>query len=379
MVDIIYRHYRAGDEKQLADLFNLAFKRTVITRTPTNWLWRYVNSPGFEPEMCQIAEDIDQNKIVGAILVNLIEFIPIGYKEYLIADINDVSTHPSYIKMGIATKLMANSINYMKKKGCDFSILSTGVKGFARSRLYQKFRYFDLEKEYFFVQIPNIIQILRNLIGFAILFPVFFVISYLPRFLNRLRIKFKSFFKDFSYEINYNKNHFEYMNAINRINPKNYDGYPMYDESKLTWARINVPSEEQKPTYIIIRKSEKIIGGSVITHQKVNVLKFSLKLRLGIIHEIFLDKDIFDNSTNLYLGYIYLIDKIIKAATRRYLGVLLFESSLNADDLNRAFKGMFFFRIQNDVIMIKELKKNLKFPKRKKPFFLPTYVSLGIP
>ncbi|MFW9877520.1 MAG: GNAT family N-acetyltransferase, partial [Candidatus Thorarchaeota archaeon] len=325
------------------------------------------------------SEDIDNKKIIGAIFVNLIESIPIGHKKYLMADINDVSTHPSYTKMGVATKLMENSINYMKNKGCDFSILCTGVKDFARSRLYQKFRYFDLEKEYFFVAIPNIIQIVRNLFGAAILFPVFFVIAYLPRFLNRLKIKFKSFFKDFSYEINYNKHHFEYMNSINRINPKNYDGYPIYDESKLTWARINVPSEEQKPTYIIIRKSEKIIGGSVITHQNLEFHKYRLKLRLGLIHEIFLDKDTFPDPTNLYLGYIYLIDKIIKAATQRYLAALFYISSLKADDLNRAFKGTCFFRIQNDVIMIKELKKNLKFPKHKKPFFLPTYVSLGVP
>ncbi|MFW9952483.1 MAG: GNAT family N-acetyltransferase, partial [Candidatus Thorarchaeota archaeon] len=223
MVNITFRHYREGDEKRIADLFNHAFKRKVIIRTPTNWNWRYVKSPGFEPEMCQIAEDSDKNKIVGTILVNLLETRTFDQKKYLIGDINDVSTHPDYTKRGIATKLMEKSINFMKQKGCDFSMLSTGLRGFARSKIYQKFGYFDIEKEYYFIQIPNIIQLIRNFFGFAFFFPVLFSISYIPRFLNRLRIKSKKFFKDFNYEINYNKKHYEYMEAINRISPKNYE------------------------------------------------------------------------------------------------------------------------------------------------------------
>ena len=378
MVHIIFRHYREGDEKQLSDLFNHAFKRSVVIRSPTGWHWRYVKSPGFEPEMCQIAEDIDKKKIVGTILVNLVETRTIAKKKYLIGDINDVSTHPDYTKRGIATKLMENSIKYMKEKGCDFSMLSTGLRGFARSRIYQKFGYFDIEKEYYFVQIPNVIQLIRNFFGFTFFFPILFTISYLPRLLNRLRIKFKNFLKDFSYEINHNKKHFEYMNAINRISSKNYEGYPGYDQSKFNWARINVPANHNKPTYIVIKKGGKIVGGAVITHQNIKAPKIRLKLRLGIIHEIFLDENVFNNTYNLYLGYIYLIDKIIKAATQRDLGALLYTSSLNANDLNQAFKGMSFFKIKNDVIMVKELKKNLKFPKLKKPLFIPTYLSLGV-
>ncbi|MFW9969675.1 MAG: GNAT family N-acetyltransferase [Candidatus Odinarchaeota archaeon] len=379
MVDIIFRNYQKGDETQLADLFNKAFKRSVVIRTPTSWHWRYARSPGFEPEMCQIAEDNDKKKIVGAILVNLIEIRPIAQKNYLIGDINDVSTHPHYIKRGIATKLMENSIEYMKKKGCDFSMLSTGLKGFARSRIYQKFGYFDIEKQYYFIHIPNVVQLIRNLYGFAFLFPVIFTLSYLPRFLNRLKIKFNKFFKDFSYEINSNKNHLEYMEAINRIIPKNYEGYPKYDYSKFKWARIIVPSDHNNPNYIIIKKGSQIIGGAVLSYQNIKAPKYKLKLRLGIIHEIFLDHDIFNNDDNVRLGYIYLIDKIIKAATRRYLGALLYASSLKANTLNQAFKGMRFFRIQNDVIMVKELKKNLKFPNLKKPLYVPTSLTLGVP
>jgi hypothetical protein len=47
-------------------------------------------------------------------------------------------------------------------------------------------------------------------------------------------------------------------------------------------------------------------------------------------------------------------------------------------NINQAFKEMCFMRIQNDVIMIKELKENLKFPKLKKPLFIPSYLAIGV-
>ena len=75
MGNIIYRHYKSGDDQQLANLFNITFQQGGggMVRTPKRWAWRYVQSPGFKPEMCQIAEDIDKNIIVGAVYANLIE------------------------------------------------------------------------------------------------------------------------------------------------------------------------------------------------------------------------------------------------------------------------------------------------------------------
>ncbi len=169
------------------------------------------------------------------------------------------------------------------------------------------------------------------------------------------------------------------MSAINKIMPKYYEGYPEYDKSKFLWARIKVPANRQKPTYIIIRKSGKTVGGSVITHQNIYAFKYGIKIKLGIIHEIFLDKSIFNNYKDLYLGYIYLIDKTIKAATRRSLGILIYNSTMKDVDLNQAFKGMNFLKIKGNVVMIKELKTNVSFPHITKPFFNPTYISFGVP
>jgi hypothetical protein len=67
----------------------------------------------------------------------------------------------------------------------------------------------------------------------------------------------------------------------------------------------------------------------------------------------------------------------MRAATHRKLGLLLYISSFKNLTLNQAFEKMHFFKILNDIIMVKELKKDLKFPKLNKPLHVPTYVSLG--
>ena len=65
MGTIIYRHYKSGDDQQLANLFNITFQQGGggVVRTLKSWTWKYVQSPGFKPKMCQIAEDIDKNII----------------------------------------------------------------------------------------------------------------------------------------------------------------------------------------------------------------------------------------------------------------------------------------------------------------------------
>ena len=169
------------------------------------------------------------------------------------------------------------------------------------------------------------------------------------------------------------------MGAANKFIPQYYNGYPKYDKAKFIWARIKVPAKRQNPTYIMIKKGEDVVGGAVITHQNIYAFKYGIKIRLGVIHEIFLDKKIFNNSRSLDLGYIYLIDKILKAATHRWVGTLIYKSTLQDKIINKAFKHMNFLRLKDDVIMIKELKPNLKFPQIKKPLFISTSLNLGVP
>ncbi len=380
MVDIIYRHYKKGDDGQLADLFNRAFQMNGvgIVRTSEEWNWRYIKSPHFEPEMIQIAEDVEKNRIVGAIHVNLVEDIIFNSKNYLIGDINDVSCHPDYIRRGIATNLMEMAMEYMKKRNCDLSILTADYKGFARSKIYLKFGYIDVDRELMLINFPNLFKLFKDLKKFALLFPIFFAISYFPRFIYRILLKLSKNFHNISYEIVNNK-HFEYMNAANKIIKKFYTGVTPYDKDKITWARINVPAERLKPTYIIIRKKEKIIGGAAITHRNLHSFKFGLKIRIGIVHEVFLDKSQFKNKRDLHFGYIFLIDKLLKAATRRFIGVLVYNSCYSDIDLNKALKSMAFLKFGSGTIMMKKLNEEIKSLKPKKSIYLPTYITFSTP
>ena len=382
MVDqIIYRNYRKGDEEQLADLFNLSFQMNggsfIKTRKVVEW--RYVNPPDFEPEMIQIAEDNEADKIVGAVYANLIEDINIEGKMYKMGDINDVSCHPDYTKRGIATTLMDNAIKYMKEKGCDFSMLTAAYNGHARKKIYLKKGYYDYVRENTFIYFPNVVKLIKDVPILALLFPALLMNSYFPRLVNRIKFKRRSFFRNISYEYVYNQDHFEFMNAINRIAPKYYSAYPVYNKVKFTWARIKVPSKRYQPLYIILRMNDEIIGGTALTYQNLYAFKFGVKIRVCIIHDLFFDETKFKSEQNINLGYKFLIDRIIKAATQRFIGVIIYSTPKNALKLNKALKESNFLSLTGGTIMVNSFKENVPFPYLSNPIFLPTYISLSFP
>ena len=376
MVKIIYRHYKPGDDKQLADLFNTVFN---FIRTPKSWNWRFVQSPDFEPEMCQIAEDIDNKKIVGAVYANLIEEITIDGKSYLNGDINDVSCHPDYARRGIAGNLMRMAIEYMKKRNCDISMLSADYNGFPRKKIYLKHGYIDYEREVFSINFGNLIQMVWDIPALASFIPIFFMTSYIPRFINRIRISYNPFFQDVKFIIAQNTKHYEHVEAAKRILPEYYDGIQMYDKEKVVWSRINVPSENENPSYILMKKNDEIIGGASLTAITAYIKKGGLKIRMGLIHEVFLDKSKFDTKRNLFLGYTSIIDKLLKVATRRYMGTVVFTSCAKDMDLNKAFKVMNFMQVKGGVLMMKPIKENLKLPEFITPLQVPTHSTIGFP
>ncbi|MFX0178369.1 MAG: GNAT family N-acetyltransferase [Candidatus Hodarchaeota archaeon] len=381
MVNIIYRNYEIGDDEQLADLFNKAFQMNDANylRTKENLNWRYVQYPGFEPEMVQVAEDVDNMKIVGAVYVNPVDEVILNDKICLIGSINDVSCHPSYIKKGIASNLMKMAIDYMNKKKCDISVLLTDYNGFPRKKIYSKFGYIDIDKAFIFINFPNIFQLIKNIPGFLFSIPFLFIISYLPRIITRVITKLNSQVKRFYYKITYNTNHIEYARIFNNIIRKYYTGIPIYNVRKIIWTNIKVPEQKRKPTYITIHEGEKIIGGSKITQLDIYAKKFGIRLSFGIIHEIFLDKSRFNSKRSLKFGYKYLIDKILKAATRRSIAGLLFVTSSIDLYLINILTSMFFIKMKSVSVMAKFFNKNFENFKLNKPIYIPTYNSFSIP
>jgi len=381
MINIIYRNYQIGDDEQLADLFNKAFQMNGANylRTKENLNWRYVQNPGFEPKMVQIAEDIDNKKIVGAVYVNPVDKIILNNKMCLIGSINDVSCHPNYVKKGIASNLMNMAIDYMNKKKCDISLLIADYNGFPRKKIYSKFGYIDIDKALIFIHFPNIFQLIKDIPGFLFSIPSLFIISYLPRIISRIITKLNSQVKRFCYRITYNTNHIEYARISKNIIRKYYTGVPIYNVRKIIWTNIKVPEQKRKPTYITIHEGEEIIGGSKISQLDIYAKKFGIRLRFGIIHEIFLDKSRFNSKRSLKCGYKYLIDKILKAATQRNIAGLLFITSSIDLYLINILKSMFFIKMKNASVMAKFFNKNFEKFKLNKPIYIPTYNSLSIP
>ncbi|MHA1511278.1 MAG: hypothetical protein ACTSRX_06100, partial [Promethearchaeota archaeon] len=68
-MEIEYRTYNSGDEKGLAELFNISFHGSGFgfLRTPNEILWRYVNRPGSSFEEIRIALDKQSGKIIGSV------------------------------------------------------------------------------------------------------------------------------------------------------------------------------------------------------------------------------------------------------------------------------------------------------------------------
>jgi len=381
MANIVYRHYQRTDDFQLSDLFNRAFQMNGggFVRTPKGLNWRYIQSPGFEPEMIQIAEDRDSHKIVGAVYVNLIETVRFNKDIYIVGDINDVSCLPEYTKRGIATNLMHRAIDYMKRKNCDLSILSADFKGFARRAIYQRLGYKDFDRCIVVFGFVKPIVLIKNLPIFTALFPVFLLYYYLPRFFIKIRFKKKSFLKQFNYKIFHDSNHQFYRKTANNFLSKYYNGFPLYSKEKMQWARVQTPAKRHSPTYILIYQDKKPIGGACITQKNMYAFKYGIKIRIGIIHEIFIEKKAFNTNKEFNLGYLYLIDKIIEAARQRNIGAVIYIGIIGDYDLTRNFRKFCFLSFKSIAIMFKKLKKKVGPLKDKRPLFVPTYVSLGFP
>jgi len=144
-MEIKYRTYEAGDEVELAQLFNICFHNSGVgfSRTPKRVLWRYLNRPGGKAEEIQIAVDSESNKIVGSISCPIEDLI-FNNEHFKAGSINDVAVLPKYRGMGIAKKLLQRTIDFMKSESCKISSLIADPKGHARSHIYLPYGWQDI-------------------------------------------------------------------------------------------------------------------------------------------------------------------------------------------------------------------------------------------
>lgn len=380
---IRYRNYQPGDGAQLARLFNLAFQQNGASfiRTTRTWKWRYLESPGFKPEMCHIAEDIKTNEIVGAVYANMIEEILIDGTKYKICQINDVSCHPQYTQRGIAQFLMKKAIEYMKQENCDYSLLTADYYGIARKRIYLKLGYKDIDRTYMFVNFPYPAGFLDGFPALIPLIPLLYVSTKISKYINKWRLKREKLFQKygFSIEIHHNKHHSDYYSAFEEIVPHIFTGVPIYSQEMFKWQRERVPSKSYYPTYVFLKKNSQIIGAGVISSQEIQSWKYNFSMKVGSIHDLFLDRSAFENQKALYFAYIAMINELIYAARKRNITSLFLLSHSNRNYLHHAFQGSGFFKVKGGTLMLKKLDPSLPLPNSKRPFYIPTHVSMGIP
>ncbi|UJH91300.1 GNAT family N-acetyltransferase [Antarcticibacterium sp. 1MA-6-2] len=93
------KRYKEGDEEQILELFELAFKKKLSKEF---WLWRFKNNPFLDPEMINLMWEDDV--LAGHYAVSALEMV-VGDKEVLASLSGTTMTHPSFQGKGIFSTL----------------------------------------------------------------------------------------------------------------------------------------------------------------------------------------------------------------------------------------------------------------------------------
>ncbi len=139
MRDIIFRTYRDGDEFEISDLFNSAFRVHDIANimTPEYWLWRFKQRPGFDSRGVRIAEY--KGRIVGMTNISFRNLKWKG-KRLPVNGLDDVCTRPEITGQGIAKKVLL--------EGCQFAESTGTAATFLDANPYYKARLLYLKVDF---------------------------------------------------------------------------------------------------------------------------------------------------------------------------------------------------------------------------------------
>ena len=377
-MEIKYRTYEAGDEVELAQLFNICFQNSGVgfSRTPKSILWRYLNRPGGKAEEIQIAVDSENNKIVGSISCP-IEYLKFNSEHFKAGSINDVAVLPKYRGMGIAKELLQRTIDFMKKESCKISSLIADPKGHARSHLYLPYGWQDIVKIKVWIGLnPSIFRY------FPVIFPIAPVLLFkrierelrlkkLEKKLLSLNIKAKIIHPENNIPISKQESEI-FRCMFNDISKMYFNG--LVEISKGGWQhfREKTISSGSEPTYVGLYKNQKLIGFSTFTRQWFNLEKFGFRIPLAIIREFIIDRRLSSNSKEFILTSSFLVEKIIDASNERNCSVMLFSVSAQNKILNSILHNKRLLHHSGGVLMYKNMSNSSftsfsSFPYNSKP------------
>jgi len=357
-MEIEYRTYNPGDEKGLAELFNISFhgSGTGFLRTPNEILWRYVNRPGSSFEEIRIASDKQSGKIVGSVFC-VIEEIYFNGKSYKTGSINDVAVLPKYRKFGIANELMKRALKFMNLQKCNLSSLVADPKGHARKKLYIPLGWQDFEKFQIF---------LKTNLSLLKYFPIIFSFTPVVLFheihdhfkLQRMKKKLTQLNYDVKI-IHSNENpsiSLKFSNKLREIfntaSKRQFNGFIHF--TKELWQHFReIPIRKGMfPTYILIFKNNKLIGFGSFLRQWMYFEKYGFKVPLAIVREIIIDHSKISMDENLRDIYNFLFLNMLKAAKDRKCAVTLFTIASKNKYSNTILKNLHFNKINGGVFMI---------------------------
>jgi len=369
-MEIEYRTYNSGDEKGLADLFNICFHGSGIgfLRTPNEILWRYVNRPGGIFEEIRIALDKHSGKIIGSVFC-VIEEIYFNGKIYKTGSINDVAVLPKYRKYGIANELMKQAMKFMNLQKCNFSSLVADPKGHARKKLYIPLGWQDFEK--FQIFLKTNLSLLKY---FPILFPFTPVLLFheMHDYIKLQRIKKK--LNQLNYEIKIihsNENPSKSLiyssklrQIFNTTSKRQFNGFNHFSKELWKYFREKPIREGMAPTYILIFKDKKLIGFGSFLRQWMYFEKFGFRIPLAIVREMIIDNSKISKIENLRDIYNFLTLSMVKATKERNCAVTLFTIASKNRYSNTILKKLHFNKINGGVFMINplDIKNTEKFP-----------------
>jgi predicted N-acetyltransferase YhbS len=369
-MEIEYRTYNSGDEKGLAEVFNISFhgSGTGFLRTPNEILWRYVNRPGSNFEEIRIALDKQSGKIIGSVFC-VIEEIYFNEKSYKIGSINDVVVLPKYQKFGIANELMKQSLKFMRSQKCNLSSLVADPKGHARKKLYIPLGWQDFEKFQIFLKTN-----LRLLKYFPILFPFtpvllfheihdYFKLQQIKKKLTKLNYDIKIIHSNENPSVS-SKYSNQLLKLFNMETKRQFNGFNHFTEELWNHFREKPIREGMFPTYILIFKNKKLIGFGSFLRQWMYFEKFGFRIPLAIVREMIIDKSMILKRENLQDIYKFLILSMLKASKERKCAVTLFTIASKNRFSNTILKKLHFNKINGGVFMINplDIKDTEKFP-----------------
>jgi len=369
-MEIEYRTYHSGDEKGLAELFNISFHGSGIgfLRTPNEILWRYVNRPGSSFEEIRIALDKQSGKIIGSVFC-VIEEIYFNGKSYKTGSINDVAVLPKYRKFGIANELLNQAMKYMNLQKCNLSSLVADPKGYARKKLYIPLGWQDFEKFHIFLKTNlNLLKYLPILFPFTTVL----LLNEIHYYIKLQRIKKK--LTQLNYEIKIihsNENPSKSLiyssklrQIFNTASKRQFNGFNHFSKELWKHFREKTIREGMFPTYILIFKDKKLIGFGSFLRQWMYFERFGFRIPLAIVREIIIDHSKISKIENLRDIYNFLILSMVKAAKERKCGVILFIIASKNRYSKIILKNLHFNKINGGVFMINplDIKNTEKFP-----------------